>query len=293
MTSLIENKAMRLRDEAQKRMNSTGFLQTLFGGGRKIGEAIDYYTRAGNLFKLSKNWLQAATVFADAAQLNCETRDHLEAAIDYSEAGECFRKCQQIAKAVEHYLKAIALYLEMGRFLAAAKLHRTVAQALEDDGDINGARTNYERAAEFYREGRHYALANDTLQKVAECEAMAGRYRKAIKIFQEAACFDLSDAALPQRNAAEHLFKAAICHLCNDASATATAADNYCEMCPQFRDSSEHELIMRLAECVEDRDLEGYANVIRTFDTSSKLDVWHVTMLLRAKNSIDAENDLG
>jgi len=63
---------------------------------------------------MAKNWLQAGLAFSDAADLNCKTENHLEAAINYSEAGNCFKHCDY-AKAVEFYLKAIKYFSELGK----------------------------------------------------------------------------------------------------------------------------------------------------------------------------------
>ncbi|XP_030768367.1 alpha-soluble NSF attachment protein-like [Sitophilus oryzae] len=287
MASHIENKAIQLRQEAAKKLNPSGFFKTLFGNGNKPEEAIEYYTRAGNLFKMAKNWVQAGIVFVDAAELNCKVEDYLEAAINYSEAGNCFKKCD-LSKAIENYMKAIKLYSEMGKFLTAAKLHQSIAEVMEDDRDMTGAIVHYEKAADLFRDENHHSMANRCMQKVAEFSSLEGKYQKAIKIFQDIACFDLS-SSLIQYNAREYLFRAAICHLCNDPDIVETIINRYCDMSIQFKDSKECQLILCLLDCIELKDVEGYANTIRMYDAASKLSMWHVTMLLRAKNAIETD----
>ncbi|XP_076255098.1 alpha-soluble NSF attachment protein-like [Rhynchophorus ferrugineus] len=287
MASHIENKAIQLRNQAAKKLNPGGFFKYLFGNGNKPEEAIEYYTRAGNLFKMAKNWIQAGIAFSDAADLNMQMEDQLEAAINYSDAGNCFKKCD-LPKALECFMKSIKLYSEMGRFLTAAKLHQAVAEAMEDERDICRAIVHYEQAAELFRDENHHTMANKCMQKVAEFSAMEGKYQKAIKIFQDIACFDLSSSLL-QYNAKEYLFRAAICHLCNDPDIVETIINRYNDMCPEFKDSRECQLILCLLDCIEARDVESYANSIRIYDASSKLNMWHVTMLLRAKNAIEVD----
>lgn len=170
----------------------------------------------------------------------------------------------------------------------AAKLHQTIAELMEDERDINGAIRHYELAADLLREENHHSMANKCMQKVGEFAAIDEKYLKAIKIFQDIACFDLSSSLL-QYNAKEYFFRAAICHLCNDPEIVETVINRYCEMYPAFKDSRENHLILCLLDCIELRDLEGYANAIRTYDATSKLSMWHVTMLLRAKNTIESE----
>nr|AEE62558.1 unknown [Dendroctonus ponderosae] len=280
MASHIENKAIQLRDEAVKKLNPGGFFRTLFGRGNKTIEAIEYYTRAGNLFKMAKNWLQAGLAFTDAADLHSKTEDTLEGAINYSEAANCFRKCDSMA--IECYLKALKMYSEMGRFLTAAKLHQTIAELMEDERDLAGAIRHYEQAAELLHEENHHSIANKCILKVAEFAALEGKYQKAIKMFQDIACFDLSSSLL-QYNAKEYFLRAAICHLCNDPEIVGTIINRYIEMHPAFKDSRECHLILCLLDCIDLHDVDGYAHAIRTYDATSKLTMWHVTMLLRAK----------
>ncbi|KAL1514194.1 hypothetical protein ABEB36_003488 [Hypothenemus hampei] len=288
MASHIENKAIQLRNEAAKKLNPNGFFKSLFGGGNRTEEAIEYYTRAGNLFKMTKNWLQAGEAFADAADLNCKREDFLEAAINYYEAANCFKKCN-VTKSIEYYLKSIKYYSQIGRFSTVAKVHQTIAELMEDERDLQGAILHYEEAAELFHTENHRAMANKCLQKVAEFAALEGKYQKAIKLFQDIACFDLSSSLL-QYNAKEYLFRAAICHLCNDLEVVESVINRYNEIYPLFKDSKECHLILCLLNCIDQKDLEGYANAIRTYDATSKLTMWHVTMLLRAKNSIENTN---
>ncbi len=41
----------------------SGFLSNLFGGGSNKEEALELYARAANLFKMGKQWGQAANTF--------------------------------------------------------------------------------------------------------------------------------------------------------------------------------------------------------------------------------------
>lgn len=109
----IEMKAHQLKEAAEKKMNGS-FLKTLFTNTvERIDESIDYYIRAGNLFKMAKNWSQAGGAFSDAAELSLRNGNHIESAVNYVEAGNCFKKCDS-SKAKYYYLKAIEIYQEKG-----------------------------------------------------------------------------------------------------------------------------------------------------------------------------------
>ncbi|CAG9768706.1 unnamed protein product [Ceutorhynchus assimilis] len=283
MASHIENKAKQLRDEGLKKLNSRGFFQSWFGGSDKASEAIDYYTRAGNLFKMAKNWQEAGEAFRDAGDLNCKTQDDLEAALNYSEAGNCFRK-YDTAKAVQLYTKAIKLYSEMGRFFTAAKIEQKIAELMEELEDFSGAMVHYELASDLLHDENHHTMANKCMQKVGEFAAIEGKYQKAIKVFQGLA------GPLLTYTAIEYFFRACICHLCNDPQMMESVLIRYQEAYPKFKNTREYHLIITLLDCMAQNDMDRYANEIRIYDGTGKLSNWHMTMLLRAKSSLDYES---
>lgn len=63
-------------------------------------------------------------------------------------------------------------------------MHQTIAELMEDEGDLSGAISHYEQAAELLHDENHHSMANKCMQKVAEFSAIDGKYQKAIKIFQ-------------------------------------------------------------------------------------------------------------
>ncbi|CAH1183656.1 unnamed protein product [Phaedon cochleariae] len=286
----IELKAHQLRNQAEKKMSSGGFFKTLFSNGAcQIEESIEYYTRAGNLFKMAKNWTQAGHAFSDAAELSLRGDNYTDAAFNFVESANCFKKCD-VAKAVELYLKAIEIYKDKGKIVAAAKYHQIIAELLEDDNDYYEAVEHYEKAIDFYKMEASYSSANKCLEKVAEYYALWENYDKAILIFQEIACFDLA-SSLMKYCAKQYLFRAAVCLLCANLDVT-SKLETYINMYPAFEDSREYQLIVCLMECIEDNDFEGFTNAIRKFDSVTHLSQWHITMLLRAKNQIQDIPDL-
>ncbi|KAJ8920867.1 hypothetical protein NQ315_015659 [Exocentrus adspersus] len=270
----IELKAQQLRQQAQKKMNSGGFLKTLFSKSNQIQESIEYYIRAANLFKMAKNWSQAGFAFSDAADLNFRDNNCMEAAANFVEAGNCFKRCDS-TKAVEYYLKAIDIYCDKGKFVMAAKHHQIIAELLEDEYDLDEAIVHYEKAAEFYKQECNFSSGNKCLEKIAEYAALSGDYHRAINIFQEIACFDLASSVL-KYCAKHYLFRAAVCLLCSETDVR-SKLQTYVNMHPAFEDSREYQLIICILECIEHGNSEG---------------LWHITMLHRIKNQIANYPDL-
>lgn len=286
----IELKAQQLREEAEKKMNSGGFFKALFSkNSNRVEESIEYYTRAGNLFKMAKNWPQAGYAFSDAADLNFRNDNYVEAATNYIDAANCFKRCDS-SKATEYYLKAIDIYCDKGKFVMAAKYHQVIAELLEGEYDIDEAILYYEKAADLYKQECNFSSANKCLEKIAEYAALSADYHKAINIFQEIACFDLASSVL-KYCAKHYLFRAAICLLCSEADIK-TKLQTYINMHPAFEDSREYQFIICLLECTELGDPEGFSNAVKKYDSITKLSQWHITMLLRIKNQITDHPDL-
>ncbi|KAJ8960757.1 hypothetical protein NQ318_020050 [Aromia moschata] len=286
----IELKARQLRDEAEKKLNPRGFFKTLFSKtSHRVEESTEYYSRAGNLFKMAKNWSQAGYAFADAADLNLRNSNRVEAAINYVEAANCFKKTD-VSRAVEFYLKAIEIYCDKGKFVMGAKYHQAIAELLEDESDGDDAVGHYEKAAELYKQECNFSSANKCLEKIGERAALDGDYHKAVGIFQEIACFDLASSVL-RYCAKQYLFRAAICLLCSEADVGAKMA-TYVDMYPAFEESREYRLVVCLLECVERGDGDRFAAAVRKYDSASKLGQWHAAMLQRARKRIAERPDL-
>lgn len=83
------------------------------------------------------------------------------------------------------------------------------------------------------------------------------------------------------------MLKAGICHLAaNDTVATDRALASYGELDPTFTSTREYQLLVDLAEAVDEGDQEKFSNKLLFFDDKSKLDKWKVTLLVRVKDNI-------
>ncbi len=73
--------------------------------------------------------------------------------------------------------------------------------------------------------------------------------------------------------------------------ATRHALDNYRELDPTFTSTREHQLLVDLADAVEQGEAEMFADKLFEFDRMSKLDKWKTAILLRVKNGIEEKGD--
>lgn len=180
-----------------------------------------------------------------------------------------------------------------GRFTIAAKHHITIAEVYESElVDIEKAIAHYEQAADYYKGEESNSSANKCLLKVASYSAQLEQYPKAIEIYEQVGTSTM-DNPLLKYSAKEYFFKASLCHFIVDELNAKLAVGKYEEMFPAFSDSRECKLLKKLLEAHEEQNAEAFTEAVKEFDTISRLDQWHTTMLLRIKKTIQGdEGDL-
>ena len=63
-------------------------------GSSKVDEAIECYQRAANLYKMAKKWSLAGQAFCEAAALHLKASGRHDAATNYIDAGNCYKKSE-------------------------------------------------------------------------------------------------------------------------------------------------------------------------------------------------------
>ncbi|XP_050296891.1 alpha-soluble NSF attachment protein [Anthonomus grandis grandis] len=289
--STNEQKAQQLIAEAEKKLGAKGFFSSLFGGSSRAEDAIECYQRAANLFKMAKNWSSAGSAFSEAAKLHLQSGSRHEAATNYVDAANCYKKTD-VNEAVTCFLKAIEIYTDMGRFAMAAKHHQSIAEMYETEAvDLDKAIQHYEQAADYFRGEESNSSANKCLLKVAHYAAQLEQYDKAIQIYQEVATSSL-ESSLQKYSAKEYFFRAALCQLCIDHLNAQHALDRYIQQYPAFQDSREYKFLNKLIEQIEEQNLDGFTDTVKDYDSISRLDQWYTTILLRVKKQLNENPDL-
>ncbi|KAL3873304.1 hypothetical protein ACJMK2_036440 [Sinanodonta woodiana] len=285
-----EQKGNEYMAEAEKKLKSSqGFFNSLFGGSSKIEDAAELFVRAANAYKMAKKWPAAGDAFCRAATLQLQLNSRHDAATQYVDAGNAYRKADP-QEAVNCMLKAVEIYTDMGRFTIAAKHHMTIAEIYETDlADIEKAITSYEQAADYYKGEESKSSANKCLLKVAQFSAQLERYDKAVEIYEEVAV-SCMDNSLLKYSAKDHFFRAAICHMCIDTLNGQQAIQKYEDMFPQFADDRCCKLLKSLIAALEEEDVDTFTDAIKEYDSISRLDQWMTTMFLRIKNRMNQDD---
>jgi alpha-soluble NSF attachment protein len=134
-----------LLEEAGKKLAHKSFF-----GGNKMDEAQSLYGRAGNAFKLSKQWKESGDAFYQQGQVLEKLGERDEAAGCYLTAAKSLKK-EYPKEAVDVLKIAVAILTEKGRFSAAAANQKQIAEIYETDiANLEAAMDAYDQAGEWY-----------------------------------------------------------------------------------------------------------------------------------------------
>lgn len=283
-----------LMAKADKKANSSGGLGSWFGGGvtSKHEEAAELYTRAANQYRLAKRLREAGGAFEKAAACQLKTDEADDAANTYVEASKCYRK-EEPTKCLQVLELAVDRFTARGNFRRAATYRQQSAEIYEEDlQDAQKAMAAYESAADWLSNDNAESQAARLYLKVAEIAALEGEYDRAVDKFEYVATQSVKNG-LTKWSVKEYYLKAGICHLCKgDLVAVKRAIERYNAEDMTFASTREHELLVSMADALENQDPEELTNHIFKYDQVSKLDKWKTTLLLRVKQQMDAEPDL-
>ncbi|KAI6199736.1 Alpha-soluble NSF attachment protein [Aphelenchoides besseyi] len=195
-------------------------------------------------------------------------------------------------KAVECMEKCIELYIDMGRFNMAAKVHVAIADIYDTEApNKEKCLKHHQIAADFFKGDEAKSSATKCLIRVAQLSAELGNYRRAIEVFEEIAIYEADHPTLKYA-AKNHFFMALLCHLCIDLLDTQNALKRYEDISPSFADSREYKFIKDITICMEEQNAEHFTEAVRNFDKISRLDPWQTNLLLVAKkNCGDGEEE--
>eukprot|EP00127_Corallochytrium_limacisporum_P005037 Clim_evm33s197 gene=Clim_evmTU33s197 len=283
-------KANELMAQADKKAQKGGGLFNFLGGGSKHEDCAEIYGRAGNLYKLAKEWDRAGEAYEKQSQQMKMAGADFEAIQIMVNAASAYKKGNP-ENAVRCYRAAINGLLENGRFTMAAKHEVSVAEIYEGElTDLEKAMSSYRQAGDWFQGEDSTSQANKCRLKVAQYAAQLERYQEAIEIYEGIAAVSCENNLL-KWSAKDYFLKAGICHLANgDLEGAKKAVQNYCDMFAAFEDSREYRFLKDLIDAVEEEDIEKYTQVVAEYDSVSRLEAWMTSMLLRIKNSVGEES---
>jgi alpha-soluble NSF attachment protein len=259
-----------------------------FRSTSKLEDAAELYQKGGNIYKANKQGKAAGSAYRDAARVFRRLGNTHDAATALVDAGNLAKEADP-QMAIESFTEAADLFMEIGRFVIAAKHIQTVAELQEARGDqsIDSAIEAYEKAADFFRGENQRSAANKCSLKVATLASNAGNYEKGAQIFEDLGRYS-SENQLLKYSAKDYYFKGVVCHFAWKGGITAEEnMVRYIELFPPFEGSREQKLLVKLIEAFNNSDTDAYEEAVKEYDSVSRLDDWLVKHLLIAKKRIN------
>ncbi|RCV41990.1 hypothetical protein SEVIR_9G177700v4 [Setaria viridis] len=270
--------------KADQKLSGWGFFRN------KYEDAADLLDKAGNFFKLAKNWSRAAAVYKKIADCHLQGDGKHEAASAYVEAANCYKKFspQDAAQALD---SAVNLFLEIGRLNMAARYSKDIGEIYQQEQDLENAAVYLNRAADLFDSEGQSSQANSMTQKIAEIYAQLEKYQKATELFEEIARKLISNNLL-KYSVRGILLNAGICQLCRgDPVAINNSLERYQDIDPTFSGTREYKLLADLAASMDEGDVAKFTDAVKEFDSFTRLDPWKTTLLLKAKNELKKKED--
>ena len=78
--------------------------------GNKVEDAVECYQRAANMFKMAKKWGSAGNAFCEAAQLHAKAGSRHDAATNYVDGANCYKKSDPNGKNYFFYQQLLFCY---------------------------------------------------------------------------------------------------------------------------------------------------------------------------------------
>ena len=218
---------------------SKGFLCYFFSNSKdKIREAVDYYERAGDEFRMANQHIYAGNAYKEAAIMHYNNNRKFDASLLFELASKSYKDCN-FQHAVDCLTKSINSAMEFGNMTIAAHMTRKLAEWYEKkNNSLELSLPHYERAAEYYEgDGYEYMAKLCRLKEVEYVVCELRDYNRAIAILEN---------FLKSRPDKDIMFKAVICRLLIDIEEAEIALQKFCKYFPSLQFSWRCSLVEKL-----------------------------------------------
>jgi alpha-soluble NSF attachment protein len=128
-----------------------------FSKEQRDEEAAELFEKAGNLYKIAKDWDKAALSFYRGSQ--CYKKEPYRAATFLLTPSKCYVK-NDVEKAISSLKEASDIFLNDGKYIQSAKCLQQIAEHHENRLDTNLAIDMYLASAKLYDDENDYQAVN-------------------------------------------------------------------------------------------------------------------------------------
>ena len=257
----------------------------------KYDDAKVLFEKAGNLYKMSKDFRKAATAFINACECNKQMLCIDEAIRNYTDAFNCYKHFDKV-KAVECANIIIDYYKEEGNANKMITFKKELIDIYDDTMDYDRLLIECKECLEFLSIDKKDCFAENMVKmKLANVYIKLNDCLKAGEIYENMAheCIERNDIAIKNAlryRAGDYIFDAGICYVGEDVIAAERAVDNFVKIQPSFIVSREYSCIITLIKAVINHDITKFTNSIWEYDKIKPLMNWQVELLSSIKEKM-------
>jgi tetratricopeptide (TPR) repeat protein len=158
-----------LVEQGQKKLHPGCWESLCSSRDERLESAKQCYERAGNQFKLEKNWFQAGECFEKCAEI--EEQLKADPSSYFEEAAHCF-KFEDKKRAKENLDKCVILFEKNGRFNSAGDAKKKLASDYEAENDYANAILEYKKASDYYEMEKSNSKSNHNICLIKAADLM-------------------------------------------------------------------------------------------------------------------------
>eukprot|EP01061_Rhynchopus_euleeides_P009904 TRINITY_DN19227_c0_g1_i1.p1 TRINITY_DN19227_c0_g1~~TRINITY_DN19227_c0_g1_i1.p1 ORF type:complete len:291 (+),score=157.94 TRINITY_DN19227_c0_g1_i1:72-944(+) len=274
------------------------YLKKWFVFGNKHEDAAELFNKAGNQFKVTKEWKSAGTAFMRCSDCHHHCGNTYESTEHIIEAARCFKKVR-CEDAVLCYTTASEMLCNEGKFSQAGKLQRELGDFRAEAEEFDKAIESYKKAVDFFSGEEQHTSANSTLLEVAKTYAeKLNMPEEAIQAYETVAKSYLRHGSMKYQ-VKDILLK---CMMCRFLQVTVQNKEVHLNTCKaairRYEDMDIHlggtreaELMSAVIDAALEDDPKKIATAAAVYEGIKKLDDFQVQAVLYLKNVIEEDDE--
>lgn len=269
-------KADKLINDANNKINK------MFIFERDNEEISELFNKAGSLYKMNKQWIEAGDAFI---QSNNFTNECYQQTSNINDAIICYKKCD-LDLAIKNIKQILEIYENNADMNKIAKYQQELAEIYEKKDDVINAIKYYKDASNNYDILDSLSSYNKCLINVAVLLIKNNEFNEAIEIYEMVANKSINNN-LCKYNVKEYLFHAGLCALCLDDQITTEKIFKRLNMIDiTFESTQQYKLLNELLQTYIEKDKELFIEIINEYDMKIKLKDIEITLLSIIKKNI-------
>lgn len=285
-----EYQAINLLDKGQKLMNPS-FINGLFSSkNSRFNEAFNYFTQAGQLYKLALKFSEAAYCYEQCVLAKEKMKENELDSL--KEVLFCYHKANDSENYMRVFDKTMVLFTIKGEYSEAGNMCWKSAEKAEKEDDVKAAIILYAKAVEFFGmdKGNQTTKIHLCLLKKAElmCLSNDSKAEDSKSIFEKVA-IGYMKSPLSISASVELFIKAVICSIAyedNTEDAKARIA-KYKTMNEAIEDTGLDMLIRNTIAGIDSGDVLKIKNAFNKFREVNSIDNWYLHMFTLILGKID------